>query len=48
MKNLNSKLRPTYARLLAGLAALMLVSFTASAQYDPAPRQLLHLGANAS
>ncbi|MDD5141603.1 MAG: hypothetical protein PHY43_15240 [Verrucomicrobiales bacterium] len=36
------------AHLLAGLASMMFVSFAAQAQIDPAPRQLLHLGVNAS
>ncbi|HXI71364.1 MAG TPA: hypothetical protein VNN22_13490 [Verrucomicrobiae bacterium] len=36
------------ARLLAGLAGLLLAALPASAQIDPAPRQLLHLGANTS
>lgn len=52
MKNTSLQLQRSWslssARLLAGLASLTLVSFTAQAQFDPAPRQLLHLGANAS
>ncbi|HXI73215.1 MAG TPA: hypothetical protein VNN22_22990 [Verrucomicrobiae bacterium] len=47
-RNQNLPLPPICSRLLAGVASLALVGFTASAQIDPAPRQLLHLGANAS
>jgi hypothetical protein len=36
------------APFIAGLAFLMAVVFTSQAQIDPAPRQLLQLGANAS
>ncbi len=46
MKKHNSPL--TGSRLLAGAAALTLVAFNASAQIDPAPRQLLELGGDAS
>ena len=46
MKKHNSPL--TGSRLLAGAAALTLVAFNASAQIDPAPRQLLDLGGDAS
>jgi len=46
MKKHNSPL--TGSRLLAGAAALTLVAFNASAQIDPAPRQLMELGGDAS
>ena len=52
MKTLNSKLQPFWSRqrerLLAGTALLALLTSTAQAQLDPAPRQILHLGANVS
>ncbi len=51
MKKLSSCLSPSPAQLLCRLAlavGLGLIGSSASAQIDPAPRQLLHLGANAS
>jgi len=35
-------------RLLPGFAALLLAGYTAQAQIDPAPRQILHVGAESS
>jgi len=52
MKTRNAQFRQFWSRnaalLVAGLASVMLVSIPASAQIDPAPRQLLHLGVDAS
>src|SRR5450432_1685909 len=51
MKKQNSQPQPWSRKavcLPAGVALLMTASFTAQAQIAPAPRQLLHLGANAS
>ena len=52
MKTLDSKTNKFRlqlgVRLLAGLAASTLVTCTVQAQLDPAPRQILHLGANTS
>jgi len=52
MKKPNSRLHPSwppqFTRLLAGAASLVIIALPASAQIDPAPRQLLHLGVDAS
>jgi hypothetical protein len=52
MKSINSTLRQIWSRRsvrpLAGLAVLTFATYTVQAQIDPAPRQILHLGANAS
>ncbi|MDD5141435.1 MAG: hypothetical protein PHY43_14395 [Verrucomicrobiales bacterium] len=52
MKTFNSTLQRSWsnqcARLLVGAALVALVTSTAKAQIDPAPRQLLHLGAETS
>jgi hypothetical protein len=51
MKTLNVSLKTSWlcqvARWLSGLALLTLTS-VAQAQIDPAPRQILHVGANSS
>lgn len=46
MKKIHSPLK--LRRLLAGAALLALVTSTAQAQYDPAPRQILHAGVDSS
>jgi hypothetical protein len=52
MKTPDSNPRQSYAsrtaQLAAGMALLLLVTVPAHAQIDPAPREILHLGANAS
>ncbi len=52
MKTLKASLTSFWSRplagLLAGLALFTLVATTAQAQIDPSPRQILHVGANAS